>query len=183
MPGTPRQLNDPRFGPYHTALIQGVQTANARAAASAAGSMSGYIPDRYGNIVEVYGPNLNQVVTIGAVHAQAGVQVSTGIANGTAGRASQANLARGTLTCTKNTNAATLVSTVAGTGPFANGYLIGAADVSDPSSGLATPAIVPGTTMTISGTAITLTPPSGYTWAVQESGTAIYCAACTWTLT
>jgi hypothetical protein len=179
MPGTPKPVADPRFGPHWSAVLQAIQANTARTAAQASSPTRGNVFDQYGNTVELSGANLNQIVTIGAVWGQAGVQVSTGLANGSAGRARQENLATGTVTLETGTNVATVDATVSGT--FAIGQVIGAADVSDPTSGLATASIVPGTVIgSVSGATLTLTPPSGHTDAVAESGTGLYCAACDW---
>lgn len=170
MPGTPKPIVDPRFGAFQTTMIQAAQRQQVQAAALAAGATQGNLVDPYGNTVEVSGTNLNQTVTIGAAHAQPGVLVGTGIANGITGRAIQSGLATGTITVTQGSTSATLNSTTAGV--FGGNTVIGAANVTDPGSGLATSAIIPGTTYTISGTSITLSQ------AAAESGSGIYCAAC-----
>ena len=176
MPGTPAPVG--HRGPldaWWAAILGGLESQASRIAALESGSTQGNLVDGSGNTIEVAGTNLAQTVVIGAnlyaSPATAGVQVGTGLTG--SGRAKQANLATGTLTTTKGSTAATLVSTASGT--FTNGQVIGAANVSDPSTGIATPAIVPGTTFTISGAAVTLSQ------AAAESGTALYCAACNFT--
>lgn len=169
MPGTPSPLIDPSMGPHWTAVLAAIQSLQQQVQALTAGATQFTIPDAYGNTMVIVGTNLAQNVTIGASHGQPGVQVATGIAAGTAGLAFQQALATGTITTTQGSTAATLNSTISGT--FTSGQVIGAADVSDPRSGVATPAIIPGTTFTISGTAVTLSQPAA------ESGTGIFCAS------
>ena len=176
MPGTPSPVgNRGPLGAWWAAILGGLESQSQRIGALEAGATQGNIVDGSGNTLEIAGTNLAQTVVIGAnlyaTPATAGVQVGTGLTG--AGRAKQANLATGTVTTTKGSTTATLVSTASGT--FTNGQVIGAANVSDPSSGIATPAIVPGTTFTISGATITLSQ------AAAESGTAIYAAACNFT--
>ena len=172
-PPAPVGNNGP-INPFWNAIFQKMQHMGMSVGSLVANRGQGNVVDQYGNTTEVAGTNLSQIVTIGAAFQRAGVQVGTGIASGTSGRAYQANLATGTITVTKGSTAATLVSTTHGT--FTSGQVIGAADVNDPSSGIATPAITPGTTFTISGTSVTLSQNAA------ESGTALYCAACNFTL-
>lgn len=172
MPGTPEPTGRGPNGlpPFVWALVQAVRNQGMSISQLVAGATAGVIPDQYGNAVEVAGTNLNQVVTIGASHGQAGVQVATGIASGTAGRVKQSSLHTTTVTLTKGSTSATLAVSGA-----ANGQVIGAANVTDPSSGVATPAITPGTTVSSGGgtTSIVLSQ------AAAESGTGLFCAACT----
>lgn len=169
MPGTPPPLVNPSMGPHWTAVLAAIQSLQQQVQALTAGATQFTIPDAYGNTTIVVGTNLAQNVTIGASHGQPGVQAGTGIAAGTAGLAFQQGLATGTITTTQGSTAATLNSTISGT--FTSGQVIGAADVSDPSSGVATPAIVPGTAFTISGATVTLSQPAA------ESAAGIFCAA------
>lgn len=166
-PPKPAGQNGP-FSPHWNAVIGAIQGNTQQVAALTANRTQGSVIDQYGNLVEVSGTNVSQIATIGAAFQQAGVLVTTGASG--AGRVNQRSLATGTLTVTKGSTAATLVSTVTGT--FTNGMVIGAATVNDPSSGVATSAIVPGTTFTISGSTVTLSQNAA------ESGTALYCAAC-----
>lgn len=136
----------------------------------ASGAPAGWVVDQWGNVTELSGANLNQVVTIGAAYQQAGVRVSTGIASGTAGRAVLSGPAITTVTLTKGSTSAT-VGAVTGAS-LAIGQVIGAALVNDPTSGTPTSAITPGTTISnVVGTAVTLSQ------AAAESGTSLYCAA------
>lgn len=170
MPGSPKPVIDPRFGPAWTPPIQALQAQKQQALGLNAGATQGNIPDQWGNITQLSGSNLNQTVTIGASHGVAGVQVGTGIPSGTSGLAVQSGPAITTITLTKGSTAAT-VGTVIGAA-LSPGQVIGAADVSDPSSGTPTPAITPGTTIdAISGTSVTLSEPAA------ESGVGLYCAA------
>ena len=156
--------------PIWNAVFQTMQALNSRVAGAIQGAVQGNIVDQYGNAVEIAGSNLAQTVTIGASFGQAGVLVGTGVTG--AGRAVQQNLATTTITLTKGSVSATVAS---GAG-LSHPMVIGAADVSDPTSGLATPAITPGTTIgSITGTAVTLSAPAA------ESGTGLFCAACVFT--
>lgn len=168
MPGTPKPIVDPRMGSHWTAIMAAIQRNGQQASNLNAGSTQGQIVDSYGNVIELYGSDLAQQVTIGASQGVAGVQVTTGLANGIAGRAVQSGPATTTITLTKGSTAAT-VGAVAGL--LSMGQVIGAANVSDPSTGTPTPAIVPGTTIAVvSGTSVTLSQ------GAAESGTGLYCA-------
>jgi hypothetical protein len=179
MPGTNQPVG--HNGPipaWWNAVLQTMQQMQADIKALQSGQQNTLITDSNGNATVIIG-QLSQTVTIGAISGQAGVQVMTNLGDPssgqqTAGLAFAQDVATGTITTTEGSFTATLDSTTTGT--FTNGMVIGAADVSDPSSGTATPAIVPGTTFTISGSAITLNK------AASESGTGIYCAACFWRL-
>ena len=180
MPGTPRPVGASGGLPViWSSLIQALRSHDDRISALE-GARATSVFDENGNTYEISGTNLAQTVTIGAnIYASspvAGVRVQTGLTG--AGRAQQTGLATGTVTLTAGTNTATIV-----TGSFIAGQQIGAANVTDPSSGTATPAIVPGTVIaSIAGSTMTLTPPSGYTFAVAESGTGLYAAACSFSL-
>lgn len=152
-------------------VMQGIARSAARLAALESARYAGApLIDAYGNTLEISGTNLAGVVFIGASHGQPGVQVGTGL-TGTA-RAKQTGLVTTTITLTKGSFAATVAS---GTGLSA-GMVIGAANVSDPSSGTATPAITPGTTIqAITGTSVTLSQKAA------ETGTGLFCAACNFT--
>lgn len=171
MPGYPKPVgSNAGLPPIWNATMQGIQHAQRMNAALAAGATQGLLPDQWGNATEVYGSNLDQEVTIGATHGNAGVLVRTGIAAGTSGRAVLSGPAITTITLTKGNTSAT-VGTVSGAS-LAAGQVIGAANVNDPSSGTATPAITPGTTISaVSGTSVTLSQNAA------ESGTSLYCAA------
>lgn len=173
MPGTPKPTIDSRYGSHWTPVVQALHFGQSQQNQANAARPQGSILDQYGNTVELWGSNLSQNVTIGASFGSPGVQVETGIASGVAGRAYQQSLATGNITTTQGSTSATLTHVDSGT--FANGMVIGAANVSDPMLGTPTPAIVPGTTMTVSGTSITLSQNAA------ESGTALFCAACYFT--
>lgn len=167
LPSTPPPIVG-NLGPVWTPVFQSLQIGKQKAGHLAAAKQQGAVFDQWFNTVELSGSNLDQVVTIGAAFLQGGVEVATGVANGTAGRIVQANLAIGTLTVTKNSTAATLVGTASGT--FASGQQIGAITAAD------VDVLTPGTTFTRSGSSITLS------LIALASGTALYCAACNWTL-
>lgn len=169
MPSTPNPIINPQFGPAWTPILQAAQAVKRSAANLAAANQQGSVFDQWFNCVQVGGSNLDQVVTIGAAFQQGGVEIWTGIANGTAGTAVQANLAIGTLTVTAGSTAATLTHTTSGT--FSGGGRpIGAID----SNG--NDVLAPGTTYTITGTAVTLSQ------AALESGTSLYCASATFSI-
>ena len=169
MPATPSPIVHPALGVVWTPVLQAAQAQKQKAANLAASQQQTNFYDQWFNCVQVGGSNLNQVVTIAAAHLQGGVEVWTGIANGTAGSAVQTALAIGTLTVTKGSTSASLVSTTSGT--FSGGNnVIGAIDANGNN------ALTPGTTYTISGTAVTLSK------AALESGTALYCAQCVFSI-
>jgi hypothetical protein len=158
------------MNPFWNATLQAIKTNQQRVNALTAGAQATNVTDQYGNTIQVTGPSLNQVVTIGASHGVAGVQVWTGIAAGTAGIAVLSGPSITTVSLTKGSLSAT-VGSVTGAA-LAVGDVIGAANVSDPSSGIAESAIAPGTTIdTVSGSSITLSQ------GAMESGTGLYCAA------
>ncbi len=168
MPATPQPASGP-LGPVWTPILQSAQMQKQKSANLAAAQQQGNLFDQYMNCVEVAGSNLNQIVVIGAytfdpAEANGGVLVWTGIANGTAGRAVQTGLATGTLTVTKNSTAATLTATTSGTFSGSS-HPIGAVDA------VGNDVLTPGTTYTISGTAVTLSK------VALESGTSLYCAS------
>lgn len=170
MPGTPKPVGASGGLPVvWNAVTQKFQSLDSRVTALEGAHTPGVF-DKWGNAVEVTGSNLNQIVTIGASHTVAGVKVATGIADGTAGRAVLSGPATTTITLTRGSTSAT-VGTVTGAS-LAVGQVIGAANVNDPSTGTATPAITPGTTITaVSGSSVTLSQ------GAAESGTNLYCAA------
>jgi hypothetical protein len=165
------------MGPVWTPVVQALQAGKQKAANLAAAGQQQNFYDRWYNCVTVGGSNLNQVVTIGAAHLQGGVEVWTGIANGTAGSAVQGSLAIGNpagspaggLTVTKGSTSAVLVGTTSGTFT-GGGNVIGAIDAGG------NDVLTPGTTYTISGTAVTLSQ------VALESGTSLYCAQCVFSL-
>jgi hypothetical protein len=147
-----------------TPVAQALQANKQKVANVAAAGQQTNFYDQWFNCVQVGGSNLNQVVTIAAAFQQGGVEIWTGIANGTAGSAVQTNLAIGTLTVTKGSTAATLTHTTSGS--FSGGGRpIGAVDASFNN------VLTPGTTYTITGTAVTLSQ------AALASGTSLYCAS------
>lgn len=186
MPASPKPIFDARYG-HLTPVAQALQFTQQKVAQQGAGANQGMVVDANGNCTEVYGANLNQVVTIGSTattggpSGKPGVLITTGIAQGVGGRAvvysgtslNPRTIPTGKIDLTQGSTAATLESPTY-TGTFVSGLLIGAANVTDPSSGLAKPAIVPGTTISsISGTgpwSIVLSAPAA------ESGS-VYCAA------
>lgn len=175
MPGTspPVGVSGP-LNPWWNAVISAIRELQASVKALQAGAQQTVTVDQYGNAVIISG-QLDQIVTIGAGFQQPGVLVGTNLpATGqpNAGLAVQQGLATGTITVAAGSTGATLDSTISGA--FTSGQVIGAANVSDPTSGLATSAIVPGTTFTIVGSAITLSRPA------VETGSGLYCAACSW---
>jgi hypothetical protein len=175
VPGTPQPVgrNGP-FGPFWIATFTAIRNTNQQVNALTAGAQATNVTDQYGNTIQVTGPSLNQVVTIGASHGVAGVQVWTGIAAGTAGIAVQSGPATTKINLTKGSYSATLASGVTGAA-LTVGQVIGAANVSDPSSGVATAALTPGTTITAvsgqtSGSTVTLS------LEAAESGSDLACA-------
>lgn len=168
MPSTPRPIVG-ILGPTWTPVHQSMQDSKRTLANLAAQAQQGSLYDRWMNTIEVSGSNLNQIVTIAAAWKQGGVEVATGIADGTAGRAVQTALAIGNLTVTAGSTSATLTHTASGTFT-GGGNVIGAIDASGNN------ALTPGTTYTISGTAVTLSKPA------LESGTALYAAQCVFSI-
>ena len=169
MPQLPQQIDGPQ-GPVWTAVGQSLANQKSKAAALASQAQQMGVQDRWGNMVLLEASNLQQVVTIGASFQQAGVQVSTGLANGQAGSAWQANLATGTITLAEGSTSATLDSTASGV--FAVGMTIGAV-VTDATTGVTTSLLTPLTTITaVSGGTLTLSK------AAAGSGSGVYAAAC-----
>lgn len=191
MPGTPRPVIDPRFGTW-TPIIDSIKNQQQKASGLASGSQNENVTDEYGNTTGILG-QLNQIITIGATFGQAGVQIATflgwrgQVASGdsrshpTAGIAGVGIQGWGTMTLTAGSTTATNVAidSPGGTLSVPPAYIIGAADVSDPSSGVATPAIpyyttIQGITGPISGLyTFTLSNPAA------ESGTGLYWTCCT----
>lgn len=172
MPGVPDPVGVGQNGlpPFWTAVLGAIKDQQQATNGLAGGAPAGWITDQWGNVTELSGANLAQIVTIGAAHLQAGVLVSTGLPAGTAGRAVFSGPAITTITLTKGSASAT-VGTVTGAS-LAKGQVIGAAIISDPSSGTPTSAITPGTTISnVSGTSVTLSQNAA------ESGSGLYCAA------
>lgn len=193
MPGTPKPVVDPRFGPAWTPIIQGQQANKQQAAALNSGAQNTNIVDGLGNAIIIVG-QVNQVVTVGAVYGQPGVQVGTGFpipgddprVSPTAGFV--ANFSNsfcwGTVTTTAGSNSCSFTIDPASPGTPGTGRQaqIGAANVSDPSLGTPTPAITPGTYVNaVSGG------PSVYTVTLSqnaaETGSGLYCVICFWVLT
>lgn len=179
MPGTPKPTVDPRYGSHWTPVIQALHFGQSQQNQANAARPQGSILDQYGNTVELWGSNLSQNVTIGASFGNPGVQVGTGIASGTAGRAYQQALATGKITTTATPHGgsppytATFTQPAGSIGTFATGMTIGAADVTDPLSGTPAPVLTPGTTILgISGSTVTLSLP------LPETASDVFCAAC-----
>ena len=122
--------------------------------------------DQFGNSTVLIG-NLNQTVLVGADASHTGVYVGTGIGTPTAPVAGIAWRENTVATTITKTGAS--AGTVASASGLVNGMVCGAAQVAGVS------AIVPGTTFTITGTAVTLSIP----WAVTAA-TSIYFVACNW---
>ncbi len=179
MPSVPAPIGrSTAGGPWWTAILGQITAQQGQINQLQQGAQQTNTVDQYGNTTLISG-QLNQVVTIGASHGVAGVQVGTGLpvtaTGSTAGLASQHALVVGAITVVAGSTAATIVSGLAG---IAVNQQIGAADVSDPKTGIATPAIFPGTYVKTlpGGSALTLSQPAA------ESGTALLAAACTWVL-
>lgn len=171
MPGRPELASNPQIGQWWTAVLGEISALKRQVAALTSGAGAGIITDAYGNAMVVQGTNIGQIVTVGATHGQAGVQVGTGLGSPSAPTAGL-GVQQGLVTTTIATTAGSVTATVASSAGMSTGMSIGAANVSDPSSGTATPAIVPGTTISgISGTTITLSQNAA------ETGSALYCAA------
>jgi hypothetical protein len=172
MPGVPDPVGIGPGGipPFWNAVLGAIKGQQQATNGLAGGAPAGWVPDQWGNVTELSGANLNQVVTIGAGHLQAGVLVSTGIPSGTAGHAVFSGPAITTITLTQGSISAT-VGTVTGAA-LAQGQVIGAALATDPTTGTPTSAITPGTTIaSVSGSSVTLSQ------GAAESGTSLYCAA------
>jgi hypothetical protein len=160
MPGTPRPVVDPRFGPAWTPIVQNAQATKQQAAALA-----------------------DQIIIIGASFMQPGVQVQATLSFCNAGMLGQLagepfTYSSGLLSVTQGATSATASTNNGFGGGVEGGMVIGAANVSDPSTGIATPAITPGTTVT----GVTGSGPwtIGLSEPAAETGTDIYWAACFW---
>jgi hypothetical protein len=182
MPGTPRPVVDPRFGPAWTPIVQNAQATKQQAAALAGGAQSTNIVDQYGNTVVIMG-QLDQIIIIGASFMQPGVQVQATLSFCNAGMLGQLagepfTYSSGLLSVTQGATSATASTNNGFGGGVEGGMVIGAANVSDPSTGIATPAITPGTTVT----GVTGSGPwtIGLSEPAAETGTDIYWAACFW---
>ena len=174
MPGSPAPVGSSGpLNPWWNSILGALRTGAQNDAALAAGAQQTNEIDQWGNTQVIVG-QLNQVVTIGAAFQQSGVQVGTALpppGASSVGVATQQGLATTTIATTKGSTSATVASAAG----LAKGMSIGAANVSDPSSGVATAAITPGTTISgISGTTVTLSQ------AAAETGSGLYCAACFW---
>jgi hypothetical protein len=165
MPATPDPIVNPAHGKLGTPLVQGMRNHGQQLRGLAGAGQQTNFYDQWFNCVTVGGSNLNQVVTIAAAWKQGGVEVWTGIANGTAGSAVQTALAIGNLTVTSGSTTATLTHTASGTFT-GGGNVIGAIDANGNN------VLTPGTTYTISGVTVTLSKPA------LETGTALYAAQC-----
>lgn len=183
MPGTPPPAGEGpnRLPVIWNAVTQKLQELDRRLTAIE-GARQTNIIDRDGNTIIVIG-QLLQTVTIGASNTGtpiAGVTVQTILNLPPAGQplvgiAVQYGLATGTMTFTQGSSTATLVSTTS-SNTFTVGQAIGAALVTDPTTGVATSAVQLGTTISgIPGLGvITLSQPAA------ESGTGLYTAAAFW---
>lgn len=174
MAGTPQPVG--KNGPlpaFWNATFQAINQNTQQNVAQMSGRNQGIVVDQYGNALEIYGSNLDQVVTLGAAFTIPGVLIWTGFGPGSAGRAVINVFVTGTITLTKGSTAAT-----ASTSSFGNGLPIGAADVTDPTTGFATPAITPGTTVASGGGTTSLV----LSQAAAESGTGLLCIQASWSL-
>lgn len=175
MPGTPSPVGVGPNGlpPFWNAVLAAIQQEQQATNGLQAGSYQTNLVDANGNTQVVIG-QLNQTVTIGAAFQQPGVQVGTALpvaGQPNVGIAWQQGLITTTITLTKGSASATV-----GTNSVGNGMVIGAATVADPTTGVQTPAITPGTIVQSGGgtTSITLSQ------VAAESGSGLYCAACFW---
>lgn len=190
MPATPDPVgNNGPYGPHWNAIIGGIRAAQQQANANRAGALNMNIPDLYGNTTMIIGQITGQVITIGAAYQQPGVRVQTPVFNfavndtrlhPTTGIMAVNTIMFGTINLTAGSNSATC--TVTSPSAFVNwgppAPTIGAANVSDPSTGIATPAIPYGTTATTTGGSY-----PNYTLTLsqnaEESGSGLYFTACT----
>lgn len=192
MPGTPKPVIDPRFGPAWTPIIQNAQAQKQQAAALNSGSQNTNLTDGFGNTTVIIGQITGQIITIGATAGVAGVTIQTPVFNFAVQDPRLHHMMGimgiqvgifGTINTTSGSGTATCTVTGAlgGTSPdFTTYNTIGAADVSDPSTGTATPALPYGTTVNgFSGTYpnYTLT----LTENAQETGSGLYFATCAFT--
>lgn len=175
MPGTQPTQGDDGAIPAAWNTLANAIAGNQSAAAAQATQTNGQILDQYQNTPVIIGL-LNQTVTIGAGWITGapvvGVEVGTGLTGN--GIAYASAFAHSTIATTKGSTTATLVS---GTG-FVNGMQIGATLLETPPLPSATQPpnyIQPGTSMTISGTTVTLS------IAALLTGTGLYACAVTWT--
>ena len=175
MAGTqPTLTNNGPIPAAFTAIAQAIQ-GNAALAGATAVQQNATVLDAYANTCLIVG-NLNQVVTIGAGWISGspvvGVEVGTGLTG--FGLAYPSAFAHTTITTTAGSTAAT----VASSSGFVNGMQIGATlHEVPPSLSASQPAnyIAPGTTMTFSGTAVTLSQNA------LLSGSGLYACVVTWT--
>ena len=175
MAGTqPTLTNDGPIPAAFTSIAQALRS-NASLAGASAVQQNSIALDAFGNASLIIG-NLNQVVTIGAGWITGspvvGVEVGTGLTG--FGLAYPSAFAHTTITTTAGSTAAT----VASSSGFVNGMQIGATLYEvPPSLSASQPAnyIQPGTTMTFSGTAVTLSQNA------LLSGSGLYACVCTFT--
>ena len=175
MAGTqPTLTNNGPIPAVFTSIGQSLQ-ANAALAQASAVQQNSVVLDQFSNACLIIG-NLNQVVTIGAGWIAGspvvGVEVGTGLTG--FGLAYPSAFAQTTITLTAGSTAAT----VASSSGFVNGMQIGATLYEVPPSLSATQPpnyIQPGTTMTFSGTSVTLSQNA------LLSGSGLYCAVVAWT--
>ena len=173
MPGTQPTLGaDGTIPTPFTAIAQSLQSIGALTNSNA--TQTGIVVlDQYQNAPVIIG-NLNQVVTIGAGWISSnpviGVEVGTGLSG--FGIAYISAFAHTTIALTEGSTAAT----VASSSGFANGMVIGATVLEAPpmSDSTAPPNYIePGTTMTFSGTSVTLSEDA------LLSGSGLYCCVAT----
>ncbi len=174
MPLVPQPAGDANGLPHFwSAFIQNAAATTRQAQQLVQGAQQTNVTDGWGNVTAISG-RIAEVVTIGAGHNQPGVLVATPYAasSGTTGLLVQVG---STVTTLISTTAGSISTTVSSATGLASGMAIGAADVSDPESGMAEPCITPGTTIaSITGTSVVLSQ------AAVETGKGVYCAACSW---
>ena len=175
MAGTqPTLLNNGPIPAAFSSIGQSLQ-AHAAGIGGLAVQQNSVVLDQYANACLIIG-NLNQVVTIGAGWISGspvvGVEVGTGLTG--FGLAYPSAFAHTTITTTGGSTSAT----VASSSGFVNGMQIGATVYEvPPSLGSEQPPnyIQPGTTMTFSGTSVTLSQNA------LLSGSGLLCCVVTWT--
>ena len=160
--------------PSPFAGIAQAQQSTASIAAAAAVQQNSVVLDQYQNACLIIG-NLNQVVTIGAGWLSGspvvGVEVGTALTG--FGLAYPTNFVHTTITTTQGSTAATVTS---GSG-ISNGMVVGATVLESPPNPSASQPpnyIAPGTTITISGTSVTLS------INALLSGSGLYACFCSW---
>lgn len=197
MPATPDPVGQRGpYGPLWNALIGGISNAQGQADSQRSGALQGNYVDDYGNTVMIIGQLTGQIITIGAAFQQPGVTIQTPTYNfavndprlhHTVGLVTIDVDAWGTIDLTAGSDVGTVVIAGSAEGPGVNPDFgvykwIGAANVSDPSTGTATPALPYGTSVggytgTYPNYTLTLSQNA------QETGTGLYFATCVFNYT